>query len=55
MEYNNFVASMISAIRQDWQPAVKSKKKSSYGENLHENYDWDKLEEELFAKSAVNY
>ena len=55
MDCNNFVAAMISAIRQDWQPAVKSKKKRTTSFDGRE-YDWDKLEAELFGgNKAANY
>ena len=54
MDCNNFVAAMITAIRQDWQPAVKSKKKGAFHFDGRD-YDWDKLEEQMFGKKVSNF
>lgn len=54
MDCDNFVAAMITAIRKDWEPPVKSKKKRAT--NIpSRDYDWDKLEEELWAGKVSNF
>ena len=54
MDCDNFVAAMITAIRKDWEPPVKSKKKRTT--NIpSRDYDWDKLEEELWAGKVSNF
>ena len=47
MQYNNFVASMITAIKDEWQPAIKAKKKNSFTGCSQREYDFDELEKQL--------
>ena len=49
MQYNNFVASMITAIKDEWQPAIKAKKKNSFTGCSQREYDFDELEKQLWV------
>ena len=51
MQYNNFVAAMITAIKDEWQPAIKAKKKNSFTGCSQREYDFDELEKQLWSNA----
>lgn len=48
-KYDDFMAYMIKAIKEDWEPPIKSNKKKSEHGFEGRDYDWDEIENKFLA------